>query len=150
MGRLDAIRKAGAMVQEISLAPLAEKTGTVHCGYAQLRDRPCRSAGATGAREDGCNPFFAIQFISALAEEGCSASIMTPRAGAGSSMRIHGKGYTDNVVDLHGREIDPLPDQTQRRCGNLPASATWQDHDTFGRPRNRRTTSVRTPWTPFV
>src|ERR1700722_1637123 len=71
MRRLDAIRKSGTFVQEISLAPLAREdlkrfiAETLSC-------EPSRAAPLTRLVHDKTagNPFFAIQFISALAEEG--------------------------------------------------------------------------------
>ena len=60
------------------------------------------------------NPFFAIQFISALAEEG----LLTFDHGAGrwswDMDRIHAKGYTDNVVDLMVGKLSRLPVETQK------------------------------------
>src|ERR1700687_2143711 len=68
---LEAIRKAGARVQEISLAPLIREdlerliADTLSC-------TPGRAAPLARLvhEKTGGNPFFAIQFISALAEEG--------------------------------------------------------------------------------
>src|SRR6202022_3378464 len=69
--RLEAIRKAGALVREISLAPLArEDLGRLIAdtlGCAPGRAAPL--AQLVHEKTAG-NPFFAIQFISALAEEG--------------------------------------------------------------------------------
>src|SRR6202022_2993926 len=68
---LDATRKAGAFVQEISLAPLAgEDVGRLVADT--LGCTPDRAAPLARLvhEKTGGNPFFAIQFISALAEEG--------------------------------------------------------------------------------
>src|SRR4029077_18798482 len=72
--KLDAIRKAGAPVQEIILAPLTRDdlagliTDSLHC-------EPERAAGLAALihQKTAGNPFFAIQFISALVEEGLVA-----------------------------------------------------------------------------
>ncbi len=60
------------------------------------------------------DPFFAIQFISALAEEG----LLTFNHGKGrwswDLNRIHAKGYTDNVVDLMVGKLTRLPVETQK------------------------------------
>src|SRR5262249_17386399 len=65
------------------------------------------------------NPFFAIQFISALAEEG----LLTFDHGKGrwswDLNRIHAKGYTDNVVDLMVGKLDRLPLKTQKALQKL-------------------------------
>ena len=50
MRRLDAIRNAGALVQEIVLTPLTgERREPVDCGFTLLRTRACGIAGATRA-----------------------------------------------------------------------------------------------------
>jgi hypothetical protein len=46
------------------------------------------------------NPFFAIQFISALFEEGLLIFDHIEGQWSWDLNRIHAKGYTDNVVDL--------------------------------------------------
>ena len=74
MRKLDAIRKAGATVQEITLAPLArEDLGQLIADA--LRCEPARAAPLAQLvhEKTGGNPFFAIQFLSALAEEGLLA-----------------------------------------------------------------------------
>jgi predicted ATPase len=65
------------------------------------------------------NPFFTIQFISALAEEG----LMTFDHGAAQWSwdlnRIHAKGYTDNVVGLMVEKLNRLPAETQNALQQL-------------------------------
>ena len=65
------------------------------------------------------NPFFAIQFFSALAEEG----LLTFDHGEGrwswDLNRIHAKGYTDNVVDLMVGKLSRLPVETQKALQQL-------------------------------
>src|SRR5882757_6559807 len=120
MGRLDAIRKEGAMVQEISLAPLAREdlerfiADTLSCatGLAAPRARLAHEKTAG-------NPFFAIQFISALAEEGLLRFDHDAARWRWELDRIHGKGYTDNVVDLMVGRLTRLPDQTQAALRQL-------------------------------
>ncbi|MDB6043617.1 MAG: histidine kinase, partial [Gammaproteobacteria bacterium] len=71
---LEAIRKAGARVQEIVLAPLGlDDVGqlvadALHCEPARVRPLAQLVQERTGG-----NPFFAIQFFTALAEEGLLA-----------------------------------------------------------------------------
>src|ERR1700693_5377386 len=71
MRKLEAIKTAGAKIQEITLAPLARE----HLGQLiadALRCEPeCAAPLAQLVHEKtGGNPFFAVQFISSLAEEG--------------------------------------------------------------------------------
>src|SRR5262249_7778770 len=65
------------------------------------------------------NPFFAIQFLSALVEEG----LLTFDHGAARWVweltRIHAQGYTDNVVDLMVSKLSRLPVNTQKALQQL-------------------------------
>ena len=126
MRRLDAIRNAGALVQEIVLTPLTGEdvsrliADSLYCD----RERAASLAQLVLEKTDG-NPFFVIQFLSALVEEG----LLTFDHGAGrwswDLTRIHAKGYTDNVVDLMVGKLSRLPIKTQEvPCSSSPAWAT--------------------------
>jgi predicted ATPase len=120
MRKLEAIRTAGAPVQEIVLAPLTRE------GLAQLTSDAlhCEPKRASALAElihekTAGNPFFAIQFISALVEE----SLLTFDYGEGrwswDLNRIRAKGYTDNVVDLMVGKLSRLPAETQQALRQL-------------------------------
>ncbi len=112
--KLEAIRKAGAVVHEIILTPLAREDlgrligDSLHCEP----ERVTALAELIHEKTAG-NPFFAIQLISVLAEEG----LLTFDYGEGrwswDLNRIHAKGYTDNVVDLMVGKLNRLPVETQ-------------------------------------
>ena len=114
MRKLAAIRHAGGAVQEIVLAPLA---------FEDLRQLIADSLhgetdlGSPLARlvyeKTGGNPFFANQFITALAEEGLLSFDYTAARWSWDLNRIHAKGYTDNVVDLMVAKLNRLPLETQ-------------------------------------
>src|SRR4029077_12009635 len=71
MRKLDAIRKAGAFVQEISLAPLARADlGGLIADTLGCAPRRAAPLARLVHEKTAGNPFFVIQFISALAEEG--------------------------------------------------------------------------------
>ena len=120
MRKLEAIRKAGATVQEIVLTPLTHGdlgqliADSVHCEL----DRAASLAQLVHEKTAG-NPFFAIQFVSALAEE----ALLTFDHGAArwswDLKRIHAKGYTDNVVDLMVGKLSRLPIETQEALEQL-------------------------------
>jgi PAS domain S-box-containing protein len=120
MRKLDAIRKAGAFVQEISLAPLAQED-LVRLIADTLSCAPRR--GAPLARlvheKTGGNPFFAIQFISALAEEGLLRFDHDASRWRWELDRLHAKGYTDNVVDLMVGKLTRLPVETRAALQQL-------------------------------
>jgi len=117
---LEAIRKAGAFVQEISLAPLARKdlgrliADTLSCA-------PGRAAPLARLvyEKTGGNPFFVIQFISALAEEGLLRFDHDAAHWRWELDRLHAKGYTDNVVDLMVGKLIRLPIETQAALQQL-------------------------------
>ncbi|HLY87867.1 MAG TPA: AAA family ATPase [Acetobacteraceae bacterium] len=112
--KLTAIRQAGAAVQDIVLTPLGRDDITrlladsLHC-------EPERAAPlAVLIREKTTgNPFFAIQFISTLVDEG----LLTFDYGDGHWVwdlrRIRAKGYTDNVVELMVGKLNRLPEETR-------------------------------------
>ena len=113
--KLEAIRKAGARVPEIILAPLArEDLGRLVA--ESLRCEPARAAPLAQVvhQKTGGNPFFAIQFISVLAEEGLLAFDHGDARWSWDLGRIHAKGYTDNVVELMVGKLNRLPLQTQK------------------------------------
>src|SRR5262245_57156613 len=118
--KLDAIRAAGAWVQEFVLAPLArEELGRL------IADAIRRDPGSVAelARliydKTGGNPFFAIQFLSTLAEEKLIAFDHRTGDWSWDPERIHAKGYTDNVVDLMVRKLSRLPAKTQTALTRL-------------------------------
>jgi predicted ATPase/signal transduction histidine kinase len=112
--KLDAIRRAGAAVQDIVLAPLTYDDleqlilDSLHCGT-----KPASPLVQLVLEKTGGNPFFAIQFLSALADE---ALLVFDHADARwfcDLGRIHAKRYTDNVVDLMAIKLNRLPAETQ-------------------------------------
>ena len=78
----------------------------------------------------GGNPFFAIQFITALAEQGLIAFDPVAPAWRWDMDRIRAKGYTDNVVDLMVEKLKRLSASTQEALkllaclGNVAEIAT--------------------------
>jgi predicted ATPase/signal transduction histidine kinase len=113
--KLEAIRKAGASVQEIFLAPLTrEDLGRLIADSLRCEpDRATPLAELVHEKTDG-NPFFAIQFISALAEEGLLAFDHGNGRWSWDLHRIHAKGYTDNVVELMVGKLNRLSLETQK------------------------------------
>jgi PAS domain S-box-containing protein len=114
MRRLDAIRTAGALVEEVRLAPLARED----LGWLVADTLSCPpSVAAPLARlvheKTAGNPFFAIQFISALAEEGLLRFDHDAARWHWDLDRLHAKGYTDNVADLMVAKLSRLPTETQ-------------------------------------
>jgi PAS domain S-box-containing protein len=114
MRTLAAVRKTGARVQEIVLAPLGlEDLGRL--ASDALHCEPARAQSLTQLvhEKTAGNPFFAIQFLMALAEEGLLAFDAGAATWTWDLARIHAKRYTDNVVELMVGKLKRLPVTTQ-------------------------------------
>jgi PAS domain S-box-containing protein len=120
MRRLDAINDAGGKVAEITLTPLV-RDDLGHLFADALRCEALRAAPLAKLvhEKTGGNPFFAIQFISSLAEEGMLAFDHDTAHWCWNLDRIHAKGYTDNVVDLMVEKVTRLPAETQNALRQL-------------------------------
>src|SRR5712672_2469965 len=117
---LEAIRKAGAGVQEIVLAPLArEDLGRLIADTLSCEPDRAAPLARLVHEKTGGNPFFAIQFISALAEEGLLRFDHDAARWRWELDRLHAKGYTDNVVDLMVGKLTRLPVETQAALQQL-------------------------------
>jgi len=113
--KLDAIRHGGAVLQDIVLAPL-DCDDLVQLLADCLRCEPKRVgplAQLIHEKTTG-NPFFAIQFISTLADEGLLAFDYGEGRWSWDLDLIHAKGYTDNVVELMVGKLNRLPMATQK------------------------------------
>jgi PAS domain S-box-containing protein len=120
MRKLDAIRKAGTFVQEMSLAPLArEDLGRLIADTLSCAPAHAVTLARLVHEKTGGNPFFAIQFISALAEEGLLRFDHDAARWCWELDRVHAKGYTDNVVDLMVGKLTRLPVETQAALQQL-------------------------------
>ena len=120
MRTLTAIRDAGARPQEIVLAPLGlddvERiiADALHCGQD--------SGGALALlvyEKTGGNPFFTIQFLTSLAEEGLLRFDRAAAVWIWDLDGIRAKGYSDNVVDLMLGKLRRLPQRTQTALQQL-------------------------------
>ncbi|KJK17234.1 histidine kinase [Burkholderiaceae bacterium 16] len=113
--KLDAIKAAGGALAEIKLAPLAQEhleqliADALRCGP----ERATPLAQLVLDKTAG-NPFFAIQFIASLAEEGMLTFDHDAARWSWDLARIHMKGYTDNVVELMVGKLNRLPIGTQQ------------------------------------
>jgi PAS domain S-box-containing protein len=118
--KLDAIRQAGALVQEIHLAPLACDDFKQLIADA-LRCDPAHVVPLAQLVEEKTagNPFFVVQFLYTLAEEGLLRLDHDAVCWSWDLDRIHAKGYTDNVVDLLVGKVTGLPVKTQQALQQL-------------------------------
>jgi predicted ATPase/signal transduction histidine kinase len=115
-----AIREAGGAVSHIAVAPLAVShlarltADALHTDVARVY-----SLAELLYEKTGGNPFFAIQFITALADEGLLAFDSSSSMWAWDIERIRAKGITDNVADLMAARLNRLPAATYEALGQL-------------------------------
>jgi len=128
---LEAIRNAGARVEEIVLAPLGHHdVGQLVADGLHCEPERARPLARLVYEKTGGNPFFAIQFITALAEEGLLAFDPVATAWRWDMDRIRAKSYTDNVVDLMVGKLKRLSTAAQEALkqlaclGNVAEAAT--------------------------
>ncbi len=113
--KLEAIRQAGAAVQDIVLTPLSRDdlgkllVDSLHC---QL-ERAAPLADLIHEKTAG-NPFFAIQFISTLADDRLLTFDYRARRWVWNLLRIRAKGFADNVVELMVEKLKRLPPEAQK------------------------------------
>ncbi|CAN7602735.1 AAA family ATPase [Pararhizobium sp. LjRoot255] len=133
MRRLAAIRSIGAPVQEIVLKPLGHEDLGRLIGDA-LHCTPAYAAPLARLMHDKTagNPFFAIQFLTALAEEGLVAFDHGQAHWSWNIERIHAKGYTDNVVDFLLGKLRRLPEEAQDALQQLACLGNIGDIATHG------------------
>ena len=130
--KLAAIRSSGAKVSEIKLAPLQLEhvrqliADALHCDPVL----PASLAQLVYARTDG-NPFFAIQFLHAFADEGLLVFDPEAQRWKWDLQRIHAKGYADNVVDLMVGKLARLPSETQKALQELACLGAVADITTL-------------------
>ncbi|WP_258608443.1 AAA family ATPase [Mesorhizobium sp. AR10] len=117
---LATIREAGGRVQDILLAPLKQDDVKRLLGDAlhTVPERTRPLAGLVFEKTDG-NPFFTIQFLTALAEEALMAFDPGTEAWTWDLPRISAKGFTDNVADLMAAKLSRLPHATRKALGHL-------------------------------
>jgi PAS domain S-box-containing protein len=111
--KLEAIRATGK-VQDIKLAPLTISdlgrfvADSLRCDGAQADPL----AALVHEKTDG-NPFFVIQFLHVLADEGLLIFDQEQARWSWDLDGIHAKRYTDNVVQLLAGKLTRLPLETQ-------------------------------------
>jgi PAS domain S-box-containing protein len=117
---LAAIRDAGVRVCEIMLAPL-ELDDVSRLIADALHCEPGRAVPLAELIQEktGGNPFFAIQFFVALADEGLLRFDHDAARWRWEVDRLHAKGYTDNVVDLMVSKLTRLSAETQAALQQL-------------------------------
>jgi predicted ATPase/signal transduction histidine kinase len=130
---LAAIREAGAKMQEIVLSPLASDDLELLIAEALRSGRNSVGPLAQLVHEKtGDNPFFAIQFLTSLAEEGLLRFDRDASGWIWDLDRIRAKGYSGNVVDLMVGKLRRLSDVTQTALQQLACLGNVAEIATLG------------------
>jgi PAS domain S-box-containing protein len=120
MRKLDAIRRAGATIQDIVLTPLAyDDLGQLVSDSLRCEAKRASPLVQLVHERTGGNPFFSIQFLSALADEALLVFDQQEARWCWDLDRIHARRYTDNVVDLMVTKLNRLRPETQRALCQL-------------------------------
>jgi len=118
--KLQAMREAGAVLKDIVLAPLTrEDLDQLLADSLRCEPRHAGPLAELVHDKTSGNPFFAIQFISALFEECLLTFNHVEGQWSWDLSGIHAKGYTDNVVDLMVRKLTRLVPETQNALKQL-------------------------------
>ena len=136
---LDKVRKVGARISDIVLGPLSREqlttlvSDTLHCS----REDAAPLSRLVDEKTAG-NPFFVIQFLTALHEERLIEFDELAEAWRWDMAKIHAKGFTDNVVDLMVGKLARLPESTQEALKQLACLGSTAEisilTSVFGRP----------------
>jgi predicted ATPase/signal transduction histidine kinase/tRNA A-37 threonylcarbamoyl transferase component Bud32 len=135
---LDEAREEGARIRPLVLGPLPETcvseivADTLHCGRSEARALARLVRDRTGG-----NPFFVMQFLTALHGRGLISFDRDVGHWRWDIQRIRAEGYTDNVADLLVRKLHGLPAQTQETLKLAASLGAGLDAETlaivFGR-----------------
>jgi predicted ATPase/signal transduction histidine kinase len=128
---LDSIRKSGATVRDIVLTPLSlDDVGQLTADSVHQHRALTEPLARLVYEKTAGNPFFVIQFLTALAEERLVDFDPRKRAWRWDVDRIRARGISDNVVDLLIGKLNRLPDNAREALktlaclGNVANTAT--------------------------
>ncbi|MBU1424731.1 MAG: AAA family ATPase [Gammaproteobacteria bacterium] len=111
---IETMRKSGIRVQEIVLAPLTiDAVGELIGDSLRCEREHAFPLAQLVYEKTGGNPFFVIQFLTALAEEKLLSFDLDTGSWNWDLAQIRAKGFTDNVVDLMLGKLNRLQAKTQ-------------------------------------
>jgi PAS domain S-box-containing protein len=120
MRTLDRLHAVGAKIQNIALQPLTQNdVACLVSDSLRCEQERVSSLAALVFEKTGGNPFFTIQFITELEEEGLLRFEPSAATWRWDVDRIHAKGYTANVVDLMVGKLSRFPNATQESLKQL-------------------------------
>jgi predicted ATPase len=120
IGTFEVIRDAGARVEEIVLTPLGlDDTGRLVTDAVHCPTERAWPLARLVHEKTGGNPFFAIQFLTALNEDGLLVFDPVAPAWRWDIDRIHARNYSDNVADLLVEKMKRLSAPTREAMKQL-------------------------------
>jgi PAS domain S-box-containing protein len=120
MRTLDAIRGAAARTQEIVLTPLGlDDVHRLIVEALRCRGNSADPLARLVQAKTGGNPFFAIQFLTALAEEGLLLFDGDAACWICNLTQVRAKEHSSNVVDLMVGKLNRFPMATQESLKQL-------------------------------
>ncbi|WP_313955685.1 AAA family ATPase [Paraburkholderia sp. BCC1884] len=132
MRTLDSIRRAGGHMEETVLAPLMPASVAELVADSLRCDRSmARPLAQLVHEKTGGNPFFAIQFLTALTEEKLLAFDHGAARWTWDLPRIRAKGFTENVADLMAAKLGRQPANTQDTLRQLACLGNVADVGTL-------------------
>ncbi|MBV9297801.1 MAG: serine/threonine-protein kinase PknK, partial [Verrucomicrobia bacterium] len=127
---LDSIRKTDAILQDIVLAPLSlDDVGQLITDSLHQERARTEPLSRLVHQKTAGNPFFAIQFLTALAEERLLEFDRCEADWRWDIDHIRAKRITDNVVDLIIGKMNRLPDAAREALKQL--SCLGNEAETF-------------------
>jgi len=143
---LAAIRAAGAVVHELALEPLNQHDlghfikDSIHCSFSYASSLTHLVHHKTAG-----NPFFVIQFLHALREDGLLSFDYSAAAWTWDAARIRGKSHTDNILGLVTDKLNRLPESTRSILGELACLGHVADIATLALVNGRSEADIQVP-----
>ncbi|MGF6767897.1 PAS domain S-box-containing protein [Paraburkholderia sp. GAS199] len=118
--RLERLRNVGNRVRQIELTPLHEADITrLLTDALHMQTDAVSPLAALIFEKTAGNPFFSIQFLITLADQGLLSFDPKTSMWKWDLTSIHNQGFTDNVADLMAAKLSRLPTPTQGALGTL-------------------------------
>jgi PAS domain S-box-containing protein len=134
MLKLEALRRAGARLDQIVLGPLSvDNVNQLLCDTLRHAPDEMRSFAELVHRRSGGNPFFAGQFLTSLMEEGLVEFDPRSRSWTWDLDAIVDKKLSDNPVDLMIGRLRRLPPEAQEAVKLLACLGNHADFATLAK-----------------
>ena len=149
MRTLEAIRDTDTRVHEIVMAPLGlGDVGRLIAGALHCTPERARTLAQLVNEKTGGNPFFAIQFLIALADDGLLSFDSVAAVWSWDIDRIYARNYSDNVADFMVRKLKRLSNTTQKGLRHLACLGNMAKLGTLALSKQYRRGHARRSRTP--